>query len=61
MKKGERRSSIALIAVLRFSTVYLVFIGIAPAHGPDAIKIVIGGAIALGVIGYVVAQWRKFG
>jgi hypothetical protein len=28
--------------------------------GGDALKIVIGGLIALAVIGYVASQWKKF-
>jgi hypothetical protein len=38
----------------------LVVTGVAPAGGIDAIKIVIGGAIALALIIYVLAQWKKF-
>ena len=40
---------------------YLVATGIAPATGSDAIKIVVGGLIALAVIAYVLTQWGKFG
>jgi LPXTG-motif cell wall-anchored protein len=35
-------------------------IGIVPSTGGDAIKIVIGGLIALAVVGYVAWQWKKF-
>jgi hypothetical protein len=38
----------------------LVMIGIAPSTGGDALKIAIGGLIALAVIGYVAWQWKKF-
>jgi hypothetical protein len=37
-----------------------VMIGIAPSTGGDALKIAIGGLIALAVIGYVASQWKKF-
>ena len=29
-------------------------------RGPDAIKIALGAAIALALIGYVASQWRRF-
>ena len=32
----------------------------APSTGGDALKIAIGGLIALAVIGYVASQWKKF-
>jgi LPXTG-motif cell wall-anchored protein len=35
-------------------------IGSAPSTGSDALKIAIGGLIALAVIGYVASQWKKF-
>jgi|SRR5215469_14041925 len=31
-----------------------------PSTGPDAIKIAVGTAIALALIGYVASQWRRF-
>jgi hypothetical protein len=37
-----------------------MMIGIAPSTGGDAIKILIGGLIALAVVGYVASQWKKF-
>ena len=40
--------------------IYLVATGVAPSTGPDAIKIAIGTAIALALIGYVASQWRLF-
>ena len=40
--------------------VYLVVADIAPSKGEDAVKIVIGGAIALAVILYVWSQWKAF-
>ena len=40
--------------------IYLVTTGIAPSSGPDAMKIAMGGAIALALIAYVLSQWRAF-
>lgn len=39
---------------------YLVATGVAPAHGVDAIKIVIGGLIAISLIIYILWNWRAF-
>jgi hypothetical protein len=51
---------IFFIACEVLGRLYLVMIGIAPSTGGDAIKIVIGGLIALAVVGYVASQWKKF-
>jgi hypothetical protein len=40
--------------------VHLVRIGTYPSKGPDVIKSVVGGVIALIVAAYVANQWRKF-
>ncbi len=40
--------------------VYLVATGIAPASGPDAVKILIGGLIALAIIVYIAFKWKSF-
>ncbi len=40
--------------------VYLVATGIAPASGPDAVKILIGGLIALALIVYIAFKWKSF-
>jgi hypothetical protein len=40
--------------------VYLVLTGAAPSRGADALKILIGGAIALGIILYIWSQWKTF-
>jgi hydrogenase/urease accessory protein HupE len=40
--------------------VCLVRIGTYPSKGPDVIKSVVGGGIALSVAAYVANQWRKF-
>jgi hypothetical protein len=50
----------ALIAAEILGRIYLVATGVAPASGPDAIKIAVGAAIALALIGYVASQWRRF-
>lgn len=41
---------------------YLVVIGVAPAKGPDLVKIIIGGLIAVGFMGYIGLRtlvWRR--
>jgi hypothetical protein len=38
--------------------IYLVAVGIAPSSGSDLLKIVIGGAIAIGFMSYI--AWRSF-
>jgi hypothetical protein len=45
----------ALPSVL-LGRLYLVMIGIAPATGGDALKVAIGGLIALAVIGYAASR-----
>jgi hypothetical protein len=60
MRKWGAALGIAFVAAEILGRAYLVASGIAPASGIDAIKIVIGGIIALGVIAYVWSQWRKF-
>jgi hypothetical protein len=50
----------ALIAAEILGRIYLVATGVAPNTGPDAIKIAVGAAIALGLIGYVASEWRRF-
>src|SRR5215469_1937889 len=48
------------IAAEILGRIYLVATGVAPSTGPDAIKIALGAAIALALIGYVASQWRRF-
>jgi hypothetical protein len=60
MRKLGAALGILLIACEVLGRLYVVMIGIAPSTGGDAIKIVIGGLIALAVIGYVASQWKKF-
>jgi len=40
--------------------IYLVATGVAPGKGFDAIKILIGGLIAFGLIVYVCFKWKTF-
>ena len=59
MRKLGAALGIFFIACEVPGRLYLVMIGIAP--GGDAIKIVvIGGLLALTIIGYVASQWKKF-
>ena len=59
MRKLGAALGIFFIACEVLGRLYLVMIGIAPSTGGDALKIVIGGLIALAVIGYVASQWKK--
>lgn len=38
---------------------YLVWLGVAPGRGPDLVKIIIGGMIAIAFMLYI--SWRSFG
>jgi hypothetical protein len=60
MKKWGAALGMLLISTEILGRVYLVMAGIAPSKGGDAVKIVIGGAIALAVILYVCSQWKQF-
>jgi len=60
MKKWGAVLGILFISAEILGRVYLVMVGIAPSKGGDAVKIVIGGAIALAGILYVWSQWKKF-
>jgi hypothetical protein len=60
-KKWGAALGMALIGAEILGRVYLVAVGIAPSRGADAIKIAIGGAIALALIADVASQWRSFG
>jgi hypothetical protein len=60
MKKWGAALAILFIGAEIAGRVYLVVSGIAPSTGPDAVKILIGGAIALGLILYVCSQWKGF-
>lgn len=52
---------IVFISLEVLGRVYLVRIGTYPSRGPDFVKSVVGGAIAILVVGYVATQWKKFG
>jgi hypothetical protein len=59
-KKWGAVLSIMFIGAEVFGRIYLVATGIAPSHGNDAVKIVIGGAIALGLVLYIGLKWKCF-
>ena len=59
-KKRGAVLGILFIGAEILGRLYLVVVGIAPSKGGDAIKIAIGGAIALAVILYVCSQWKTF-
>jgi len=59
-KKWGAALGMAFIAAEILGRIYLVATGVAPSSGPDAIKIGVGAAIALALIGYVASQWRQF-
>ena len=59
-KKWGAALGMVLIAAEILGRIYLVTTGVAPSSGPDAIKIAVGAAIALTLIGYVASQWRRF-
>jgi hypothetical protein len=60
LRKWGVALGMALIAAEILGRIYLVAAGVAPNTGPDAIKIAVGAAIALALIGYVASQWRRF-
>jgi hypothetical protein len=60
MKKWGAALGILFIGAEILGRIYLVMAGIAPSTGTDAIKIVIGGAIALALILYIWSQWSRF-
>jgi hypothetical protein len=60
MKKWGAVLGIVFISAEILGRIYLVTAGIAPSKGADAVKIVIGGAIALALILYVWSQLKKF-
>jgi hypothetical protein len=59
MKKWGAVLGILFISAEILGRMYLVSIGTAPSTGGDAIKIVIGGVIAFGLILYVSSQWKR--
>lgn len=60
MKKWGAVLGILFISAEILGRGYLVSVGIAPSRGEGMVKIVIGGAIALGIVLYVCSQWNKF-
>lgn len=59
-KKWGAMLGMLFIAAEILGRVYLIAAGIAPATGRDAIKILIGGLIALALIVYIARKWRSF-
>jgi hypothetical protein len=60
MKKWGAGLSILFLSAEILGRIYLVVRGIAPSKGGDAVKVLIGGLIALALIVYVGFQWKKF-
>ena len=60
LRKWGAALGMALIAAEILGRIHLLATGVAPRTGPDAIKIAVGAAIALALIGYVASQWRRF-
>jgi hypothetical protein len=60
LRKWGAALGVAFIGAEIAGRVYLVASGMAPSTGSDAIKIIIGGVIAVAVITYVLMQWSKF-
>jgi hypothetical protein len=58
MRKWGAAIGVICIGAEVLGRIYLVATGIAPSSGPDAMKIAMGGAIALALIAYVLSQWR---
>ena len=59
-KKWGAVLGMLFIAAEILGRVYLIATGIAPATGRDAIKILIGGLIALALIAYIARKWKCF-
>lgn len=59
-KKWGAVLSIIFIGAEILGRVYLVMTGIAPSNGTDAVKIVMGGAIALALVLYIGLKWKSF-
>jgi hypothetical protein len=59
-RKWGAALSILFIGAEILGRIYLVVIGIAPSSGPDAVKILIGGAIASAFIIYIGLKWNSF-
>lgn len=60
MKKWGAALSLLFLSAEIVGRIYLVLTGIAPSKGGDAVKILIGGLVALALIVYVSFQWKEF-
>jgi hypothetical protein len=60
MKKWGAVLGILFLSAEVLGRIYLVLRGIAPSKGGDALKILVGGLIALALVVYVGFQWKKF-
>lgn len=60
MKKWGAVLGILFLCAEVLGRIYLVWGGIAPSKGGDALKILVGGLIALALAVYVWLQWKKF-
>ena len=60
MKKWGAALGIVFLSAEILGRMYLVLKRIAPFKGEDAVKILVGGLIALALIVYVGSQWKKF-
>jgi uncharacterized membrane protein len=59
-KKWGAVLSIIFIGAEILGRGYLVMTGIAPSNGSDAVKIIVGGAIALALVLYIGLKWKSF-
>lgn len=59
-KKWGAILAIVSLACEILGRIYLVTTGVAPAQGADALKIVIGGLIAVALIAYIIAKRKSF-
>lgn len=60
MKKWGAGLTVIFLSAEVAGRIYLVVTGIAPSKGEDAVKILIGGLIALALLVYVGLQWKEF-
>jgi uncharacterized membrane protein len=59
-KKWAAVLTIIFIGAEILGRVFLVMTGIAPSNGTDAVKIIVGGAIALALVLYIGLKWKSF-
>ena len=60
MRKWGAVLGILFLSAEVLGRIYLVLRGVAPSKGGDALKILVGGLIALALVVYVGFQWKKF-